>query len=48
VRRALHHSQLQVRERHGLAARYIRNAGAFGALFILMQEPRIASPRISE
>ena len=28
----------KVRERHGLAARYIRNAGAFGALFILMQD----------
>jgi hypothetical protein len=37
----------KLRERYGLAARYIRNAGAFGALFILMQEPRIASPRIS-
>jgi hypothetical protein len=37
----------KVRERHGLAARYLRNAGAFGALFILMQEGRIASPEIS-
>lgn len=28
-----------VRARHGLHARYIRNAGAYGALFILMREP---------
>jgi hypothetical protein len=27
-----------VRERHGLRARYVRNAGAYGALFILMKE----------
>jgi hypothetical protein len=37
----------KVRDRHGLTARYIRNAGAFGALFILMQETRIASAQIS-
>ena len=37
----------KVRKSHGLTARYIRNAGAFGALFIFMQEPRIASPDIS-
>jgi hypothetical protein len=36
-----------VREKYGLTARYIRNAGAFGALFIFMQKPRIASTQIS-
>jgi len=26
-------------KRYGLRARYIRNAGAYGALFLLMREP---------
>jgi hypothetical protein len=27
-----------IRDRYGLRARYVRNAGAFGALFVLMRE----------
>jgi hypothetical protein len=32
----------KIRQRHGLTARYMRNAGAFGALFCLLREPTSA------
>jgi hypothetical protein len=34
-----------VGKRYGLRPHYIRNAGAYGALFILMHEPTIAEPK---